>query len=143
MANTREYNSSMSTPRSGSANLDITVDGTTTNYNPFGPDRAITFHTGGENVFIDAPAELDGTSISQYAEGEAGQAKYIRCMELLGNGQLPVCTARQGGPAGTHGMFGTLYYITNDCELCFYFPRYGMSDEIWKLASNGTWYKVT
>ena len=132
----------MSAPQSGGANLDITVNGTTTNYNPFGPDRAITIPTG-ENVFIDAPAQLDATSVTQYAEGEAGQAKYIRCMELLGTGYLPICTGRHGGPAGTHGMFGTLYYITNDCEVCFYFPRYGVSDAILKLDSNGTWYKVT
>lgn len=144
MADTREFSSSMSTPQSGSANLDIIVDGVTTNYNPFGPDRSITIPSAGaENVFIDAPANLDSSSVTQYDEGTAGQEKYTRCMELLGDGYLPVCTGRQGGPAGTHGMFGTLYYISDSCELCFYFPRYGLSDAIWKLASSGIWYKVT
>ena len=42
MADTREFSSSMSTPQSGNANLDITVAGQTTNYNPFGPDRSVT-----------------------------------------------------------------------------------------------------
>lgn len=52
MAATREFSSSMSAPQSGSANLNITVNGTTTNYNPFGPNRAVTIDTttGGETL---------------------------------------------------------------------------------------------
>jgi hypothetical protein len=146
MANTREFRSSMSAPRSGNANLDITVNGTTTNYNPFGPDRSITIHTGGtENVFIDAPVDLDANGVTQYDDGSDGREKYVRCMELLGDGLLPVCTARNRGPAGTHGAFGTLSYITDDCELCFSFPTFDTltSSMILKLTPAGMWYKVT
>ena len=76
MADTREFSSSMSTPQSGSANLNITVNGATTNYNPFGPDRTVNIDTtDGADVFVDAPVELDSASVTQYDEGTAGQAK--------------------------------------------------------------------
>lgn len=59
MADTREFSSSMSTPQSGSANLDITVNGTTTNYNPFGPNRAV-------DIEIPQPA----TDVVKYGEAQ-------------------------------------------------------------------------
>lgn len=52
MADIREFSSSMSTPQSGSANLDITVNGTTTNYNPFGPDRNVEVEGGNAKLDI-------------------------------------------------------------------------------------------
>lgn len=58
MANTREFNSSMSAPQSGHANLDITVGGNTTSYNPFGPDRSITI-----------PAPVDVSKSGMASEG--------------------------------------------------------------------------
>ncbi|MBS7358767.1 MAG: hypothetical protein KIG84_09090 [Bacteroidales bacterium] len=178
MADTRDFSSSMSTPQSGSANLNITVNGATTNYNPFGPNRTVNIDTtggsanlnitvngvttnynpfgpdrtvnidmtgGGADVFVDAPVYLDAASVTQYDEGTAGQSKYIKCMELVGNGQLPICTARHKGPAGTHGAFGPLSFITDNCELCFSFPTFNLltAPMILKLTSAGVWSKVT
>ena len=146
MAVTREFSSSMSTPQSGSASLDLIVNGSTHHYNPFGEDMTVTIPLNGMSVFIDAPVELDNVSVTQHDEGSAGQAKYLRCMELLGDGQLPVCTTRQKGPAGTHGAFGPLAYITDSCELCFYIPVYPeitSGGKLFKLTSAGVWSKVT
>lgn len=116
-------------------------------YNPYGPDTEVYIPAGGSapNIIIEAPVNLDHVPVTQYDEGSDGQAKYLRCMELLGNGQIPVCAARNMGPAGTHGCFGSLAFITNDCELCFYFPVYsslGGTSMIYKLTSSGVWYKV-
>lgn len=175
MADTREFSSSMSTPQSGSANLNITVNGATTNYNPFGPNRTVNIDadsatlsitvngtttsynpfgpnrtvnidtTGGADVFVDAPVNLDSAAATQYDEGTAGRAKYIKCMELIGNGQLPICTARHQGPAGMHGAFGPLSFITDGCDLCFSFPTFAFLTEpmILQLTSAGVWSKVT
>lgn len=59
MADTREFSSSMSTPQSGSAKLDITVNGATTNYNPFGPDKAV-------DIVIPQPV----TDVVRYGEAQ-------------------------------------------------------------------------
>lgn len=138
MAEIKEFSSSMSTPQSGSANLDIIINGQTMNYNPFGPDRAITIPAA-ESVFIDAPVAMDNPSTTTYSEGTAGEAKYTRCMALLGAGYLPVCTGRHLGPAGTSGTFAPLCHIDAYCTLHFYFK---VIDETWKLNSSGTWMKV-
>lgn len=138
MAEIQEFSSSMSAPRSGNANLNITINGQATNYNPFGPDRAITIPAM-ENVFIDAPAAMDNPSTTTYSEGEPGEAKYARCMELLGAGYLPVCTGQHLGPEGTSGTFAPLCHIDASCTLHFYFK---VIDETWKLNSSGTWMKV-
>lgn len=145
MADTREFSSSMSTPQSGGANLDITVNGTTINYNPFGPDVRVVIPSNAADVFIDAPVNLDAAAVTQYDEGDTGRAKYIKCMELLGDGRLPICTARNAGPAGTHGAFGPLSFITDYCELCFSFSTFNAltSSMILKLTSAGVWSKVT
>lgn len=145
MADTREFSSSMSTPQSGSANLNIVVSGVDHEYNPFGPDVRVIIPSDAADVFIDAPANLDAAAITQYDEGDTGRAKYIKCMELLGNGQLPICTARNSGPTGTHGAFGPLSFITDSCELCFSFSTFGSltASMILKLTSAGVWSKVT
>lgn len=142
MADTREFSSSMSTPQSGSANLNIVVRGVDHEYNPFGPDVQVVIPSNATEVFIDAPANIPA---AQYDEGADGQAKYIKCMELLGDGQLPICTARNAGPAGTHGAFGPLSFITDSCELCFSFSTFNAlkSSMILKLTSAGVWSKVT
>ena len=145
MADTREFSSSMSTPQSGSANLNIVVSGIDHEYNPFGPDVRVVIPSNAADVFIDAPANLDATPVTQYNEEDAGRAKYIRCMELLGDGRLPICTARHEGPAGTHGAFGSLSFITEYCELCFSFSTFSTltAPMILKLNSAGVWSKVT
>lgn len=146
MATTREFSSSMSTPQSGSASLDLIVNGVTHHYNPFGEDMTVAIPSNGMSVFIDAPVELDDINVTQHDEGSAGQEKYLRCMALLGDGQLPVCTTRQKGPAGTHGAFGPLAYITDSCELCFNVPAYPLlssGNQLFKLTSAGVWSKVT
>lgn len=145
MADTREFSSSMSTPQSGSANLNIVVHGVDHEYNPFGPDVQVVIPSDATDVLINAPATLDAISVTQYDEGADGQAKYIKCMELLGDGQLPICTARHAGPTGTHGAFGPLSFVTDYCELCFSFSTYGSltASMILKLTSSGVWSKVT
>lgn len=69
MADTREFSSSMSTPQSGSANLNITVNGATTNYNPFGPNLSVTIPT--VQIFV---ATFGVTTFSEleaaYADGK-------------------------------------------------------------------------
>lgn len=146
MARTNTFTSQMA----GQPAAELRIYGPTVGnhiYNPYGSDTEVYIPAGGsvQSVLIDSPVQMDAISIERYDEGTTGQAKYIRCMELLGNGQIPVCTARNLGPAGTHGCFGTLAYITDDCELCFHFPVYrtlGGSSMIYKLTSAGVWYKV-
>lgn len=143
MADTREFSSSMSTPQSGNANLNIVVGGVDHEYNPFGADVRVVIPSNGINVFIDAPAQLDAVASTVVNEGAEGQAKYVRCMEILGDGCLPVCTGRQGGPAGTHGKFAPLSYITDDCKLCFQFiNRTNDTTITYVLDSSGTWTKI-
>jgi hypothetical protein len=145
MADTREFSSSMSTPQSGSANLNIVVRGVDHEYNPFGPDMRVVIPSNATEVLINAPTNLDAVPVTQYDEGDDGRAKYIKCMELLGDGQLPICTARNAGPAGTHGAFGPLSFITDYCELCFSFSTFNSltASMILKLTSAGVWSKVT
>jgi hypothetical protein len=162
----------MSTPRSGSANLNITVEGNTTQYNPFGPDQSVNipnrnakltivvqgvdhdYQPGGADTTVAIPSAADvfietplhsNDGVTQIDEGTAGQAKYLKCMELLGDGQLPVACGRNTGPSGTHGSFGVLAYITNDCELCFYFQSLTVYDDncLCKLTPAGVWYLMT
>ena len=173
MADTREFSSSMSAPQSGNANLNITANGTTTNYNPFGPDRqidiqggdaeleitvngvtdtykpsgqnkSITISTNTDDIFIDSPVAIEHKSADEtYDDGADGQAKYTKCMTVLGNGALPVCTARNH-TVGSHGLFAPLSYITDNCELVFNFigKSDGLSETILRLNSNGVWYKI-
>lgn len=87
MAATREFSSSMSTPQSGSASLNITVNGTTTNYNPFGPNRAVTIDTttGGETL-------LDGGALEPQYVYKDDYSGYAVTINVPDNHHVYSCT---------------------------------------------------